>query len=72
MEWQQLTSLVVVAVTAVLLVRSQIKQRRRAGLRACGSDCGCANVDTPSLVRPAHKSGHPSRIDAPDPTRDRT
>jgi hypothetical protein len=70
MEWQQLTSLIVVAVTAVLVVRSQIKQRRRASLRACGSDCGCAGADILSQGRTAPEPGHTSLTD--DPARVKT
>lgn len=42
MDWQQVASLIVVAVTAVLLVRSEVRRRRRARMRACGHDCGCS------------------------------
>jgi len=43
MDWQQVASLVIVALTAVLLVRSEVRRRRGARLRACGHDCGCAD-----------------------------
>jgi hypothetical protein len=43
MDWQQVASLVVVALTAFLLVRAEIAKRQRAKLRACGHDCGCSS-----------------------------
>ena len=42
MDWQQFASLAIVAVTVVLLVRSEWQRGRRAKLRACGNDCGCS------------------------------
>ncbi len=43
MDWQEISALAVVAVTAVLLVRQEIKSRRRARTRACGGECGCSS-----------------------------
>jgi hypothetical protein len=43
MDWQQVASLLVVAVTAVLLGRSEWRRRQLAKLRACGSNCGCSS-----------------------------
>lgn len=42
MDYQQIASLAIVAVTALLLVLRQIRKHRRAKLRPCGHDCGCA------------------------------
>ncbi|GEM_PF-3280795 len=42
-DWQQITSLIIVAVTAFLLVRYEVKKRQQAKLRACGHDCGCSS-----------------------------
>jgi len=47
MDWQQLTSLVIVAATAVLLVRHAWHQRRMAKTHPCGGECGCSQ----SLIR---------------------
>jgi hypothetical protein len=41
MDWQQTISLVIVALSAVLLVRGEIQKRKRAKLTGCGHDCGC-------------------------------
>jgi hypothetical protein len=43
MDWQQVTSLLIVAATTMLLVRSEWRRRRRARLRACGGECGCSS-----------------------------
>jgi hypothetical protein len=43
MDWQQITSLAIVAASAFLLVRREVKKRQRAKLRACGNDCGCTS-----------------------------
>ncbi len=48
MDWQQICSLAIVALTAVLLVRSEVKKRRRARLTGCSGDCGC----TPASSKP--------------------
>jgi hypothetical protein len=40
-DWQQIVSLGIVALSAVLLVRSEIEKRKRAKLTGCGHDCGC-------------------------------
>ncbi|MBI5216690.1 MAG: hypothetical protein HY960_13135 [Ignavibacteriae bacterium] len=42
MDWQQLLSLLIVGVSAVLLVRHELRRRKRAKLSACGHDCGCS------------------------------
>ncbi len=51
MDWQQLASLSVVAITVVLLVRSEWRRRQRAKLRACGSDCGCGTSQSSELLK---------------------
>jgi len=56
MDWQQLASLAVVVVTGVLLVRSEWRRRRRAKLRACGSDCGCETSQSLELLKNASPS----------------
>jgi hypothetical protein len=43
MDWQQVTSLAIVALTAFLLVRAEVRKRQRTKLRACGGDCGCTS-----------------------------
>lgn len=43
MDWQEISALAVVALTMVLLVRSEIRRRQRARTRACGNDCGCTS-----------------------------
>gem|GEM_PF-2714853 len=40
-DWQQLISLGIVAVSAALLVRNQLRKRKRARLNPCDSGCGC-------------------------------
>jgi hypothetical protein len=40
-DWQQIVSLGIVILSAVLLVRGEIQKRRRAKLTGCGLDCGC-------------------------------
>ena len=42
MDTQQIISLSIVALAAILLVRRQVRKHRRAKLRPCGHDCGCA------------------------------
>ena len=45
MNWQQPVSLAVVAITGFLFVRHEIRVRKRARNRACGSgDCGCGET----------------------------
>ncbi len=56
MDWQQAVSLIVVAVTAVLLGRSEIRRRRRARNTPCGVDCGCSVH--PSLTTHEQKNAH--------------
>ena len=50
MDWQQITSLLIVALTVVLLVRHEVKRRQRAATRACGHDCACTS-DTLERIR---------------------
>ena len=50
MDWQQITSLLIVALTVVLLVRHEVAKRQRAKLRAGGNDCGCRS-DTLERIR---------------------
>jgi hypothetical protein len=44
MDWQQIVSLLIVALSAALLVRRQLRKRRRAAMSPCGrgADCGCS------------------------------
>lgn len=42
MDWQQIISLVVVALTALLLLRSFVRKRKQAALGICAEDCGCS------------------------------
>ena len=41
MDLQQILSLGIVALSAVLLVRSEIQKRKRARLTGCAQECGC-------------------------------
>ncbi|MBM2839561.1 MAG: hypothetical protein HW412_89 [Bacteroidetes bacterium] len=43
MDWQQIASLGIVFISGVILLRSEIRKRRRASLRACGHDCDCSS-----------------------------
>jgi len=43
MDWQQIASLGIVFISGVILLRSEVRKRRRARLRACGHDCGCSS-----------------------------
>ena len=45
MDWQQPASLAVVAVAGFLFVRHEIRARKRARSRACGSDCACGAAE---------------------------
>ncbi len=50
MDWQQITSLCIVALSAVLLVRGSLVKKKRSGSAACGScdTCGtCGTKDHP-------------------------
>jgi hypothetical protein len=40
-DWQQIISLGIVALSASLLVRNEIQKKKRAKLAGCGHDCGC-------------------------------
>jgi ABC-type nickel/cobalt efflux system permease component RcnA len=53
MDWQQPASLAIVALTGFFFIRREIRSRRRARTRACGSDCGCAGEkgDAPSGMK---------------------
>lgn len=62
MDWQQLASLAVVAVTAILLVRSEWCRRQRAKLRACGSDCGCGTSQSLKPLKAASTSEQARKI----------
>jgi len=54
MNWQQPVSLAVVAITGFLFVRHEIRVRKRARNRACGSgDCGCGETGGTGERRPA-------------------
>jgi hypothetical protein len=45
MDWQQIASLLIVGVAGFLLVRGEIRRRKRARMRACGQDCGCSSSE---------------------------
>ena len=62
MDWQQLASLAIVAVTGVLLVRSEWRRRQRIKLRACGSDCGCGTSQSLEPLRNASQSEREENI----------
>jgi len=55
MDWQQIVSLAIVALTAVLLVRSQIRARRRSTPDCCGE---CGKLE--SLARKGYHEEHAS------------
>lgn len=42
MDWQQIISLVVVALAALLLLRSFVRKRKQAALGICAEGCGCS------------------------------
>jgi hypothetical protein len=42
MDWQQLLSLLIVGVSTALLVRHEVRRRKRSKLNECGHDCGCS------------------------------
>jgi len=45
MDWQQPASLAIVALTGFFFIRHEIRSRRKARARACGSDCGCSGTE---------------------------
>jgi hypothetical protein len=45
MNWQQPISLLIVAVTAVLLARSFLRKKQSKPFGFCDSDCGCSATD---------------------------
>jgi|WetSurMetagenome_2_1015567.scaffolds.fasta_scaffold2283479_1 hypothetical protein len=49
MDWQQLASIAIVIIAAVLLFRRELRRRKMVKLGGCGMDCGCS---------PAPKRGH--------------
>jgi len=51
-DWQQLISLGIVAVSAALLVRNQLRKRKR--LNACDSGCGCSPSAPPDKKLVGH------------------
>jgi hypothetical protein len=55
MDWQQILSLIVVAATAVLLVRNEMRKRHRANQGICGRDCGCSSSETLEKFKKEHK-----------------
>lgn len=68
MDWQQPASLAVVALTGFFFVRHEIRQRKKARSRGCGSDCACGTGDEPPGAgepRPAVKIGPPGGNDPP-------
>ncbi len=42
MNWQQIVSLGIVAVTVFLLVRSYVRKVKQTALEICTDDCGCS------------------------------
>ncbi len=42
MNWQQIVSLGIVAVTVFLIVRSYVRRVKQAALGICTDDCGCS------------------------------
>ncbi|MDH3251171.1 MAG: hypothetical protein OEM41_00185 [Ignavibacteria bacterium] len=44
MDWQQFLSLIIVAVTGLLLARAEVRKRRRARRTGCMGECGCASA----------------------------
>ena len=50
MNWQQIASLAIVASTAVLLVRSEVRKRRRGNLGDCGAGCNCSSANASTIV----------------------
>jgi len=45
MDWQQPTSLAVVACTGFFFIRHQIRRKRKSPSGACDPDCGCGAKD---------------------------
>jgi hypothetical protein len=45
MNWQQIISLAIVALTAVLLLRSLVQKRRQSAFGSCEDGCGCSASD---------------------------
>lgn len=58
MDWQQIASLLIVAVTVALLVRRQLRSGESAARSGCGCAQSCAklrpthNLDTPAPHKP--------------------
>ena len=44
MDWQQVVSICIVALSASLIAVRQVRKHRRAKSRPCGHDCGCAQT----------------------------
>ena len=42
MDWQQIISLFVVALTTLLLLRLFVRKNKQAALGICAQDCGCS------------------------------
>ena len=55
MDWQQPASLAIVALTGFFFIRREIRSRKRARSRACGSDCGCGGADERADSSPGAK-----------------
>ncbi len=55
MDWQQVTSLLIVGISAVLLAGSELRKRRLAKLRPCGHDCGCSTNTLKKIPRSIRK-----------------
>ena len=67
MDWQQIISLAIVALTGILLVRSFVRKRKRAALGVCEEDCGCSvnelvkNIPDDRLRQLKEQQRHASR-----------
>jgi len=42
MDWQQISSLGIVALSAFLLIRNRIRKHRHTPFASCDSECGCS------------------------------
>ena len=64
MDWQQITALGIVALTAALFVLARLRRKRKAGL-PCDSHCGCSTANkanSPSVIYHARKGERPEII----------
>jgi hypothetical protein len=42
MDWQEISSFIIVAAAVALIVRSEIRKYKLRKTRLCGGDCNCA------------------------------